>query len=464
MSEAKTKRNEIDMLNGSLWDKIIIFALPLAFTGVMQQLFNTADVAVLGQFVGKNAIAAVGNNISLIGLLVNLFLGLSLGANVVIAQSIGAKRLDRAHAAVAIAIVLALIVGIIIAIVGEILTEPVLRYMDVPAEVWEMAETYLRIYLIGMPAIGLYNFESAIFRSRGDTKTPLISLTIASAINIILNLTAVLVFDFGVAGVAAATVIANIVSAGILFRALITENGVIHLELDKLSISKHHLNLLVGSHPIIREIVRIGLPAGIQGMVFSLSNLLIQSAINNIGADAMAASAAAFTIEINVYCFMSAFGQAATTFVSQNYGAGNLPRCKRITWVTMLINGIFYLMVAATILIFAEPLLKFFNSDPNVVELGKLRLWYIVSPQLINVIMEIISGTLRGYGISMAPAILTLIGVCGVRITWLYTIFPQYPTYETLMIVYPVSWFVTMVLLCIAYRFYIKNLKSIVIV
>ena len=450
LEEDKSKRNELDMLNGSIWDKTIIFAIPLALTAVLQQLFNAADVAVLGQFIGKNAIAAVGNNISLIGLLVNLFLGLSLGANVVIAQNIGAKRLHVAHAAVSTAFIIALIVGIVIAAIGELLTEPVLEYMDVPAAVWSMAETYLRVYLLGLPAIGLYNFESAIFRSRGDTKTPMIALLIASALNLILNLVFVIEFEWSVAGVAAATVIANIISATILFRALTREGGIIHLDVKAMTFNK----------VLLKEIVRIGLPAGIQGMVFSMSNLLIQSAINNLGADAMAASAAAFTIEINVYCFMSAFGQAATTFVSQNYGAGNIPRCKRITWVTMLINGIFFAMVAITILIFAEPLLKFFNADPNVVELGKLRLWYIVSPQLINVVMEIISGALRGYGISLAPAIITLIGVCGVRITWLYTIFPTSPNYETLMAVYPLSWLLTTIMLCFAYRFYIKHLKE----
>ena len=450
-NNTKKKEHELDMLNGSLWDKIIIFAIPLALTGVLQQLFNAADVAVLGQFVGKNAIAAVGNNISLIGLLVNLFLGLSLGANVVIAQNIGANRLHVAHAAVSTAFIIALIVGFVIAAIGELLTEPVLEYMDVPADVWTMAETYLRVYLLGLPAIGLYNFESAIFRSRGDTKTPMIALIIASALNLVLNLIFVIEFDWSVAGVAAATVIANIVSAAILFRSLTHEGGIIHLDVKAMTFNK----------TLLKEIVRIGLPAGIQGMVFSLSNLIIQAAINNLGADAMAASAAAFTIEINVYCFMSAFGQAATTFVSQNYGAGNLPRCKRITWVTMLINGTFYIMVAATILIFAEPLLRFFNSDPNVIELGKLRLLYIVSPQLINVVMEIISGSLRGYGISLAPAVLTLIGVCAIRITWVYTVFANSPTYETLMLVYPVSWLVTTILLCIAYRFYMNNLKMV---
>ncbi|MBR1730674.1 MAG: MATE family efflux transporter [Selenomonadaceae bacterium] len=437
------------MLNGTLWDKIIIFAIPLALTGFLQQLFNAADVAVLGQFVGKNAIAAVGNNISLIGLLVNLFLGLSLGANVVIAQNIGANRLDKAHSAVSTSLIVAIITGFVIAIIGEILTDPVIEWMQVPNEVRDMAETYLRIYLIGMPAISIYNFEAAIFRSRGDTKTPLISLLIASVINIALNLIFVTIFDLSVAGVAWATVIANCVSAVYLFYALIHTKSIIHLDIHTLHFDKF----------AVKEIIRIGLPAGIQGMVFSISNLLIQAAINNLGANAMAASAAAFTIEINVYCFMSAFGQAATTFVSQNFGAGNLPRCKRITWVTMLLNGIFFIMIAATILIFAEPMLKFFNTDPNVVELGKIRLLYIVSPQFINVIMEIISGSLRGYGISTPPAALTLIGVCGVRITWLYTIFPQSPTYETLMAVYPISWLLTTILLAIAYKYYINRLK-----
>ena len=452
MSEKNAKKkneHELDMLNGSLWDKLIIFALPLALTGVLQQLFNAADVAVLGQYVGKNAIAAVGNNISLIGLLVNLFLGLSLGANVLIAQNIGANRPDRAHDAVSSAFILAIITGISIGIIGQILTEPVMELMQVPEEVWEMAETYLRIYLVGMPAIGLYNFESAIFRSRGDTKTPLICLGISSALNIVLNLLFVLVFDWAVAGVAWATVIANVVSALFLFSALTHSKSIIHLDIHAMKFDRRS----------VREIVRIGLPAGIQGMVFSLSNLLIQSAINNLGADAMAASAAAFTVEINIYCIISAFGQATTTFVSQNYGAGNIARCKQVTWIAMGLNAIFMTTLAVFILTFAKPLLEFFNSDPNVVELGTIRLWYVVSPQIINTALEGISGALRGYGISMPPAVITLFCICGIRISWLYTIFAATPTYDILMLVYPVSWVMTTILLCVAYKFYINHLK-----
>lgn len=439
------------MLHGSLWDKIILFAMPLALTGVMQQLLNAADVLVLGQFVGKMAMAAVGNNTALIGLLVNLFMGLSLGANVVIAQSIGAEKFERVHDAVHTAFLLALITGGLLLIVAELLVNPIFDWLQVPPSVAPMAETYLRIYSIGLPVMGIYNFEAAIFRSRGDTQTPMIALAVASLLNIILNLIFVLQFDWGVAGVAWATVIANAISAAILFYELLKAEGIIHLDIHAMKIDK----------PCLKEIVRIGLPAGIQGMVFSLSNLLIQAAINALGPDAMAASAAAFTIEINVFCLTNGFGQAATTFVSQNYGAGNLPRCKKIMWTALGINIILMLILSATILYFAEPLIKFFNEDPEVIRLGVIRLWFIIAPEIISVIMEIISGCLRGYGISLAPAMITLIFVCGVRIAWVFTVFAKIPTYASLMAVYGVSWFFTMIFLIIAYRFYTKNLKAI---
>ena len=445
------KAREIDMLNGSLWDKIILFALPLALTGVMQQLLNAADVAVLGQYVGKNAMAAVGNNTALIGLLVNLFMGLSLGANVVIAQNIGAEKFDRVHDAVHTAFLLALIVGILLCGIAEILVNPVFEWLAVPAAVAPMAETYLRIYALGLPVMGIYNFEAAIFRSRGDTQTPLIALTIASFLNIALNLIFVLQFGMGVDGVAWATVIANAVSAVILFRGLLKAEGVIHLNLREMRLDK----------ACLKETVRIGLPAGVQGMVFSLSNLLIQAAINALGPDAMAASAAAFTVEINVFCLTNGFGQAATTFVSQNYGAGNLSRCREVTKVSLQINIVLMLILSAAILYFAEPLVRFFNDDAEVVRLGVIRLWYIIAPEIISVVMEIISGSLRGYGISLAPAIITLVFVCGIRITWVFTVFAKIPTYAALMAVYGVSWFFTMVFLIVAYRFYTKHLKVI---
>ena len=447
----KFNTRDIDMLHGSLWDKIILFALPLALTGVMQQLLNAADVFTLGQFVGKNAMAAVGNNTSMVGLIVSLMMGLSLGANVVIAQNIGAQKIDRAHSSVNTAFLLAIGAGICFGIIAELLVAPIFYLLEVPESVVDMAEVYLRIFLLGLPAISLYNFEAAIFRSKGDTRTPLIALATASGVNIVLNLLFVLQFDWGIAGVAAATVIANIVSAIILFRALLKSEGVIKINLNAMHIDKEELF----------EIVRIGLPAGIQGMVFSLSNLLIQAAINSLGADAMAASAAAFTIEINVFCVVNGFGQAATTFVGQNYGAGNLSRCKRATWVSMGLSAIFMQTLCCFILFFAEEVLSLFNSDPEVIRLGVIRLWYIVLPELVNVLMEGLSGALRGYGISLTPAIITLICVCGVRVVWVFTAFAKIPTYATLMAVYPISWFLTMVFLIAAYVYHMKRLKPV---
>ena len=437
------------MLRGSLWDKIILFALPLALTGVMQQLLNAADVFTLGQFVGKHAMAAVGNNISMVGLIVSLMMGLSLGANVVIAQNIGAKRIDRAHTAVNTTFILAAAAGIFFCLLGELLVAPIFYLLEVPASVVDMAETYLRIFLLGLPAISFYNFQAAIFRSKGDTRTPLIALAIASGVNIVLNLLFVVQFDWGVAGVAAATDIANVVSAIILFYELLKADGVIKLNFNAMHIDKAELF----------EIVRIGLPAGVQGMVFSLSNLLIQAAINSLGADAMAASAAAFTIEINVFCVVNGFGQAATTFVGQNYGAGNMQRCKRVTWLSMGLSAIFMQTLCCFILFFAEEVLSLFNEDPEVIRLGVIRLWYIVAPEMINVIMEGLSGALRGYGISLTPAVITLVCVCGVRVTWVLAVFPKISTYATLMAVYPISWLITTVLLVAAYFYHVKRLK-----
>ena len=442
-----SKSNSMDMLKGSLWDKVLIFAIPLALTGVLQQLFNAADVMVLGQFVGKNAIAAVGNNISLIGILVNLFMGLSLGANVVIAQAIGARREYDAKVAVHTSIMFATLIGAAIMLAAEFATDPILDLMNVPQEVRSMAEVYLRVFLIGLPFMSLYNFAAAILRSKGDTKTPLVALALASVLNIILNLAFTIWFNMGVLGVAAATTLANALAAGVLLIVLNRSASFIHLRVKSLQINSGAL----------AEIVRIGLPAAIQGMVFSLANLIIQAAINSLGADAMAASAAAFTIEINVYCFLGAFGQAATTFVGQNYGAGKLDRCRQVTWVSIKLNAVVTTVLTVLVLVFGKELLIMFQSDPKVIELGYTRLCYIVGPEIICIFLDGLSGALRGYGISTPPAILTLLGVCGVRITWVYTLFEAHPTYDVLMATYPASWIITAVLIGFAYKHYMKK-------
>ncbi len=423
----------LDMLTGSIWDKMIIFALPLALTGMLQQLFNAADVAVLGRFVSSEAMAAVGSNVPVIGLIINLCVGLALGANVVVARALGMKDFERAHQAVHTAFVTAVVFGIFMSLLGEAFTGTILAWLDVPDSVMTHAESYLRVFLIGIPFIAIYNFLAAIFRSQGDTQTPLWALIVASIFNIAGNFFAVMVLGMGAGGVAAATVLANFLAASILFVRLIKTDGPLRLDVRHLSIvDKRELS----------SIVRIGWPAGLQGAVFSISNLIIQAAINSLGPDVMAGSVAAFTIEINVYCFINAFGLAATTFVSQNYGAGNLARCRRAMWVAMGLNFAATISMTILIVLFSRQLLGLFTESEAVVALAFVRILWVVIPEFIQVIMDTVSYAMRGYGYSLPPALMTLASICTVRIIWVWTVFEKYPDYQVLMAVYPVSWIV----------------------
>ena len=437
------------MLEGSLWDKIIVFALPIALTGILEQMFNAADVAVLGRFVGTEAMAAVGNNVPIVGLIVTLFLGLSLGANVVIAQYIGARHLKEASRAVHTALALSILAGIGVALLGELFAAPLLSLLDVPDAVMPLAELYLRVFLMGMPFMSVYNFASAILRSHGDTGTPLIALLAASALNVVLDLGFVLVLGLGADGVAWGTVLSYLVAASLLIRALRREEGVLRLDFRLLRVRRHHA----------KRIFVIGMPAAVQGMLFCFANLVIQAALNSLGAEVMAASAAAFTIEINMYCVIAAFQQACTTFVSQNYGAGNLPRCREVTRWSLRLNIIAMLVLGALILLFMRPLLRIFNGDPAVVEIGVIRIVYVVVPEIFAVFIDIFSGSMRGYGYSLMPALVTLVCICGVRLSWVWLVFPHCPTFETLMVIYPISWAVTSLCIYFLYRFYLKHLK-----
>lgn len=437
-----SSRRTMDMLNGPIWGKMILFALPLALTGVLQQLYNAADVAVLGRYVSSEAMAAVGNNVPVIGLVVSLFMGLALGANVIVARFIGMKDEEQANVAVHTSVSLAIVFGVGIAILGELFAGLITDMLGVPEAVADYSETYLRVYIAGMPFMAIYNFLAAIFRSKGDTQTPLFALAVASVFNIVGNLFLVLVCGMGAGGVALATVLANLLSAAILFRKQMTLEGALKLDPRKL----FRFDGRSG-----RAVIRVGMPAAIQGMVFSLSNLIIQSAINSLGPDAMAGSVAAFTIEINVYCFINAFGLAATTFVSQNYGAGNLARCRQATWVSMGLNFAATFVLLALVYTFAEDLLGFFSDNPGVIALGVTRILYVVLPEPVNVIMETVSDAMRGYGYSMPPAMVTLFCICTIRVIWVWTVFSASPDYATLMQVYPISWVITTVALCWLY-------------
>lgn len=441
--EAVGKRKQLDMLHGPIWNKLPRFALPVAATAILEQLFNASDVAVVGNFTGAErtvSVAAVGANSPIIGLIVNLFIGIALGSNVVIAHAIGNGNREDVQKAVHTSVLFSVIGGIIVGLIGEAVAAPLLGLLNVPDDVFPLSLLYLRIYLAGMPVILLYNFEAAIFRSIGETKIPLIALATSGVLNVILNLFFVAVLHMTVNGVAIATVISNAVSSVLLYRRLRLTTHEIHLEPKLL-----HIDMT-----ILKRILRIGLPAGIQSAVFALSNIVIQSAINSLGTVVMAASSAAFNIEIITYDILNSFSQACTTFVGQNFGARELHRCKE-TLFLCLVEGIAVLSVAITvILFFGKPLLSLFNSDPEVVKTGYIRLVMVMLSHSFSLLYEVMSGYLRGFGISLAPALLTMLGVCGIRIAWINFVFPQSRTFQTIMTAYPISLCTTMLLVFIA--------------
>ena len=430
----------MDMLHGSIADKLFFFAMPIGLMGLFEQLFNSADVFILGRFVGKSAMAAVGNNMPVIGILVMLLMGISLGANVTIAQYLGARRDDKVERTVQTAILMSFGLGALLAVIGELIVYPAFWVLEVPPDVYDMAEQYLRIFLLGLPFLSLYNFEAAIFRSCGDGKTPLYSLVAANIVNIVLDLLSVLVFDFGLAGVVWATVIAFAVNSLILLVLLCRTT-------DRIRLERHHMRF---SREELHHIIRIGLPAGIQGMVFALSNVLIQSALNSLGTEAMAASAAAFIIEGNIYCFVNGFSQATTTFVGQNYGAGKIDRCKKTMLLSLGEDIIASAIAIVIVLLTGKYLLAIFNNDPQVIALGYDRLKIVFFAYIFSLLYEVMSGYLRGFGISLVPAALTALGVCGIRIAWIHFVFPQHPTLQTIMTSYPVSLSATALMIFIA--------------
>jgi len=438
MSDAR----KIDMTNCSIWRTIPRFALPVAATAILEQLFNASDIAVVGNFTGplKTAsVAAVGANSAIIALIVNLFVGISLGANVVIANAVGRRDDEAVRKAVHTSVVISVLGGIFVGALGEIFAVPLLHLLNVPDDVFPLALVYLRIYLLGLPVILLYNFESAIFRSVGETKTPLYVLVFSGILNVVLNLFFVAILKMNVNGVAVATVISNAVSAALLFRKLVKSNLAIRVDLRKLRIDS----------AILAQILRIGLPAGIQGAVFAVSNIVIQSAINSLGTVVMAASSAAYNIEVMTYYLLNSFAQACTTFVGQNFGAGKMDRCKK-TLALCLLEGVLALSAAiGFVLGFGENLISLFNREPEVVRTGYTRLMIVMSSHFFSMFYEVMSGYLRGFGISLAPALLTMAGVCGVRITWIELVFPKNRTFQTIMTAYPVSLAATTLLILI---------------
>lgn len=443
----KENAKQLDMLHGSIWNKLPLFALPVAATAILEQLFNASDLAVVGNFTGAGktiAVAAVGANSSIISLIVNLFVGIALGANVVIANAIGREDKEVITKAVHTSILVAVLAGIIVAIAGELIANPLLASLQVPEDVFPAALLYLRIYLLGMPVILLYNFEAAIFRSTGDTKTPLVILTISGILNVLLNLFFVAVLHMTVNGVAIATVVSNCISSVLLFYRLVKTDGWIHVERKKLRIDRE----------ILVQIMRIGLPAGIQSAVFAVANIVIQSAINSLGTVVMAASSAAYNIEIFAYDVLNAFSQACTTFVGQNYGAGQLRRCRKVLILCIVEDAIATASAIVLILLTGKALLSLFNSDPQVVSVGYTRLIMVFSAYTFSMLYENMSGYMRGFGFSLIPAVVTTLGICGVRIFWILAVFPSHETFVGILTAYPVSLSVTALLIFIVLAIY----------
>lgn len=445
--EKERKKQKLDMLNGSIWNKLPVFALPIAATGILEQLFNASDIAIVGNFAQTDktaAVAAVGANSPIIGLILNLFIGIALGANVVIANAIGRDDRQTVQKAVHTSMVVSVIGGVLVAIIGELIAEPLLTVLNVPDDVLELALLYLRIYFLGMPVILLYNFEAAIFRSIGETKMPLIALTLSGILNVLLNLFFVIVLKMSVNGVATATVLANVVSAGILYIKLVKSDKYIKVEFKKLRIDGK----------VFAKIMQIGLPAGIQSAVFAVANIVIQGAINSLGTVVIAASSAALNIEIIAYNVMNSFSQACTTFVGQNFGANKIDRCKKTLFLCLIEDAIASGTAILIVLITGKFLLSIFNNNPEVIEIGYTRLVIIFIAYIFSMLYEVMSGYLRGFGFSLVPAILTTVGVCVLRIIWINTIFPANRTFVTIMTAYPVSLATTAVLIFIALIIY----------
>lgn len=429
------------MLEGSLFDKIFFFAMPLAASSILQQLFNAADSAVVGRFAGSAALAAVGANSSVISLFVNALVGLSVGANVVIAQYIGANNTHKIKSAIETVILFSIIEGVCVTGLGFLASGIILGLIGTPSDVLPLAQVYLRVYLIGIPFISLFNFGSAVLRSGGDTKRPMYCLIVAGVLNVILNLILVIGLNLSVVGVAVATLVSNIVSSLMVIYMLMKEKGILHLDIRHLRIVKE---------PLI-QMMKTGVPAALQSMVFSIANISIQSGVNSFGSDAIAGSAAAANFEMFDYYMVNAFNQAAVTFVGQNYAAKKYDRVKRIFKICMIEGLIGILSMEAIFYLGRNVFVRLFTTQDAVIEFAMIRMVCCMLPHFLMCSYEITGSVMRGMGHSMLPALLTVIGSVGFRVLWLVTVFRILNTFSGLLLVYPASWILTGVMVITAY-------------
>ena len=425
--------HEIDMLHGSILQKSLMFTIPMALSYLLQLLFNTADVVVVGRFAGSTALAAVGSTTSLVNMLVSFFVGISTGANIYISREYAAKRHDRVSDAVHTSVTMAILGGTGAMILALFLAMPILKLMKSPKDVIDLSASYLRIYYLGLPAIVLYNFGAAILRSIGDTKRPMYFLMISGILNVLLNLITVIVFGMGVRGVAIATTISNYLSMGLVIHALLTEESSLRLIPSRLCIRKK----------IMAEILGLGVPSGLQGSVFGLSNVMIQSAVNSFGSAFMAGNAASSSVEAFQYAFILSGANTATTFISQHIGARRYSRLTPIVRTILASTLVISYAVGILFMIFSRQLISIYNSDPAVIEVGRQRLILMCITAFLECCMDVFSFSCRGFGRTVEPMLVSLFGACVFRIIWLNTVFVLFPSYLTVIIVWPVSWLIT---------------------
>lgn len=435
---ASLRSRSVDMVNGPLLQNILLFSIPLMITNLLQMMFNAADTVVVGRFAGQQALAAVGSTGSLCGLIISLFNGLSVGSNVLIARYLGSGDYDKIEKSVHTSMTLAMVCGVFLTGIGFFASKPMLQLMSTPADIIDMSELYMRIYFVGTFFMLIYNFGAAILRSKGDTKRPLYFLCVSGVTNMVLNIFFVVFLKMSVAGVAIATVISQALAALLVCITLVKEIDATHLDFKKLGIDR----------PMAWDIIKIGVPAGLQGVVYSISNVVVQSSINSFGSSAIVAGhSAASNVENFVYIGMGAFTQACITFTSQNVGANNLKRVKSIFNQSMVLTVVSSASIGFLVWFFGEFCLSLYTSDPAVIEAGMVHLLWVTMPLFINGILDVFVCSMRGMGYSTMPTILMLVGICGVRLTWIWTVFPIHRSLAVIYMCYPLSWTVTSIIL-----------------
>ena len=447
------QKNTAYMTEGPLLKKILLYTFPIILTGILQLLFNAADLVVVGRYCGRLSVAAVGATGAIINLMTNLFIGLSVGAGVSVAHALGAGHSKDVSRTVHTAIPIAIVSGIFLTIIGVLGSETFLRLMGTPSDVIGLSATYMRIYFCGITATMVYNFGAAILRAAGDTKSPLYFLTAAGIVNVILNLIFVIVLDLDVAGVALATTASQVMSALLIIRALMKRTDSCKFSFRKMKIHRRQLT----------KILQIGFPAGIQGSLFSISNVIIQSSINSFGSIAVSGNSAAGNIEGFVYMSMNSYSQTAVNFTGQNHGAGKFDRLKKIMIICLVSVFCTGFLLGLLVRIFGKPLLSFYiPGDKEAISYGLIRLTYICIPYFICGLMDVTTGLIRGIGYSVLPMIITIAGVCGMRIVWIYTIFqiPKYHTLQNLYLSYTISWSLTFVTELIVFLVLLRKLRK----